>query len=112
MKMRRLRMMQSYKPKVLGLAIIALLVTLALPLTSYAQGRGRGHDRNGHSEWNSKKCGKFVNCHDARNGRWDGRGPSRSRWNRWAQGNNWRRRGDWRYSRNNSARYQRNGYVR
>ncbi len=27
----------------------------------------------------NKKCGKFVNCHDARNGRWDGRGPRGSR---------------------------------
>jgi hypothetical protein len=24
-----------------------------------------------------KKCGKFVNCHDARDGRVDGRGPDR-----------------------------------
>jgi hypothetical protein len=32
---------------------------------------GRGRDQN----W---KCGKFVNCHDARNGRWDGRGPNRN----------------------------------
>ena len=27
----------------------------------------------------NKKCGKFVNCHDARNGRIDGRGPRGTR---------------------------------
>ena len=55
--------------------------------TSFAQGRGRGNgqgrrndvfadrdyrgNRNRNENW---KCGKFVNCHEARDGRVDGRG--------------------------------------
>ncbi len=47
--------------------IVASIFLLALlPATSFSQGRGRGQD---------KKLDKFVNGHDARNGRWDGRGP-------------------------------------
>jgi hypothetical protein len=52
--------------------LFALILVLAMPLVSFAQGRGRGRGR-GLS--NLDKCGKFVNCHDARDGRWDGRGP-------------------------------------
>lgn len=58
--------------------IMALLVAIAIPAAALAQGRGRGHDRGrGNISWNKwdKKCGKFVNCHDARDGRLDGRGP-------------------------------------
>jgi hypothetical protein len=77
--------------------VAALLLAIAIPSTSLAQGRGhgRGHidgdwsnrDRSNRG-WRrtrsnlpnySKKCGKFVNCHDARAGRWDGRGPRRNR---------------------------------
>lgn len=52
------------------LAIASLILVTALPSFAAAQGRGRGrgHDKN----W---KCGVFVNCHDARDGRLDGRGP-------------------------------------
>ena len=52
------------------LVIASCFLLTALPAVAAAQGRGlaRGHDQS----W---KCGKFVNCHDARNGRWDGRGP-------------------------------------
>jgi hypothetical protein len=46
---------------------LAGLVLLALPVTNFAQGRGRGQ---------AKKFDKFVNGHDARDGRWDGRGPA------------------------------------
>ena len=49
---------------------------LALPVLASAQGRGRGWARGHDKSW---KCGKFVNCHDARNGRWDGRGPRANR---------------------------------
>ena len=45
-----------------------------------AQGNGRGHGRGrGHQNgWRfGNKCDKFVNCHDARDGRVDGRGPNR-----------------------------------
>ena len=56
--------------------LFALVVVLAMPVTSFAQGRGRGRGRGPDLD---KKCGKFVNCHDARDGRWDGRGPRGSR---------------------------------
>ena len=58
---------------VLKIAVLALLLAVGLPLEAMGQGRGR---RVGNGL--SKKCGKFVNCHDARDGRWDGRGPRRS----------------------------------
>ena len=56
--------------------LFALAVLLALSATSFAQGRGHGFGRGrGRGPDLFKKCGKFVNCHDARNGRLDGRGP-------------------------------------
>ena len=55
---------------------VIMIVTLSLPAFG-AQGRGRGRGL-------SKKSVKFVNGHDARDGRFDGRGPRlrrvRSRW--------------------------------
>jgi hypothetical protein len=85
-------------------AVAALLLAVAVPSTTLAQGKGRGRG-HGNGDWSNrvehsrsnrdwrdsigrnrnynrhydKKCGKFVNCHDARNGRWDGRGPRRNR---------------------------------
>ena len=61
---------------VLTAMLFALVVLLAAPATSLAQGRGRGHG-NGRGPDLNKKQAKFINGHDARNGRWDGRGPSR-----------------------------------
>jgi hypothetical protein len=52
------------------------ILLLALPAIASAQGRGHGWGRGGSDK--SWKCGKFVNCHDARDGRVDGRGPNRS----------------------------------
>jgi hypothetical protein len=46
---------------------LAMFVSLALSDVTFAQ-RGRGR-------FNDKKSGKFINGHDARDGRWDGRGP-------------------------------------
>lgn len=46
---------------------LAIIVNLALSDMAFAQ-RGRGR-------FNDKKAGKFINGHDARDGRWDGRGP-------------------------------------
>jgi hypothetical protein len=61
------------KPKTLRFALLAttlaIIVNLALSAVTFAHDkrwRGRGH---------SKKAGKFINGHDARDGRWDGRGP-------------------------------------
>jgi hypothetical protein len=56
----------------LTLAAVALLTFVSVGDVS-AQGRGRGH---GNGRWGNK-CDKFVNCHDARDGRWDDRGPRR-----------------------------------
>jgi hypothetical protein len=52
--------------------LLGLILLVAMPTLSFAQGRGRGRGRD-------KKIEKFVNGHDARDGRWDGRGPNRSR---------------------------------
>jgi hypothetical protein len=82
---------------------LAVVVNLALSIETFAQRRGR---------FNDKKAGKFINGHDARDGRWDGRGPRarfgdrrgrdrrfrfRDRWDRddWRdrrRGDDWRRR--------------------
>lgn len=85
-------------------AVAALLLTLAIPSATLAQGRGHGKG-HGNGDWSNridrdrstriwrnrsarnrnynrhygKKCGKFVNCHDARDGRIDGRGPRGTR---------------------------------
>lgn len=55
-------------------AIVASLLLLAAP-PAFAQGRGRGLGRGRDQSW---KCSIFVNCHDARDGRLDGRGPNRT----------------------------------
>jgi hypothetical protein len=57
-----------------SMIMLALLLTV-LPATASAQGRGHGHGGGGIFGSSHNKCGKFVNCHDARDGRWDGRGP-------------------------------------
>jgi hypothetical protein len=73
-------MRRSYnKRSILSLIILTLLLAVVIPATALGQGRGRGHGRGGIFGNPNNKCGKFVNCHDARNGRWDGRGPRRNR---------------------------------
>lgn len=108
-------------------AVAALLLAVAIPSTTLAQGRGQGRGR-GDGNWSNrvernrsnrnwrnrsanlpnynKKCGKFVNCHDARAGRWDGRGPRGNR-----LGNVWRNRmrnrnvnNTWRYRNRRTIR--------
>ena len=60
--------------RVLMLTLLAAaMITLMSVSDVSAQGRGRGH---GNGRWGNK-CDKFVNCHDARDGRWDNRGPRR-----------------------------------
>jgi hypothetical protein len=56
----------------LTVAAVALLTVISVGNVS-AQGHGHGH---GNGKWGNK-CEKFVNCHDARDGRWDNRGPQR-----------------------------------
>ena len=81
----------------LAVAAFALLMTLSVSDAS-AQGRGHGH---GNGKWDNgrgNKCDKFVNCHDARDGRWDNRGP--------------RQRLSWRSRRFENARFYRNQHGR
>jgi hypothetical protein len=71
---------------------MGLLLATAIPATALGQGRGRGQGRGnvGNIGWPTrttrvrhrnydKKCAKFKNCHDASEGRWDGRGPRGNR---------------------------------
>jgi|KBSSwiStaDraftv2_1062776.scaffolds.fasta_scaffold933880_2 hypothetical protein len=55
----------------LGILVVGLVLLFGASSDAMGQGRGR---RGSHFD---KKCEKFVNCHDARDGRWDGRGPNR-----------------------------------
>jgi hypothetical protein len=64
------------KPKKLNRNILMLVAGLilltAMPATNFAQGRSRNRGQQ-------KKLDRFVNGHDARDGRWDGRGPRSAR---------------------------------
>lgn len=54
----------------LWLLLLTIVFSLLVPAVGLAdQGRGRGRER---------KSEKFINGHDARDGRWDGRGPRRN----------------------------------
>jgi hypothetical protein len=75
------------------LIVASLFLLAAVPATSFGQGRGRGQE---------KKLDKFVNGHDARDGRWDGRGPGYSR--RSLIGNEMRRRRSNRFRNQNFVR--------
>lgn len=84
--------MKSTKGSKLAKAILfGLILVVAMPALTFAQGRGRGRGQD-------KKSEKFVNGHDARDGRWDGRGPNRS--------SNVSRNRRWR-NRDNDARFGR-----
>src|SRR5262245_66381952 len=48
---------------------LAIFVNLALSAVTF------DHDKRWRGRGNDKKAGKFINGHDARDGRWDGRGP-------------------------------------
>jgi hypothetical protein len=67
----------TVKRSLMLIVSLIMAVTLLLPACVSAQGRGHGRGL-------SKKSEKFVNGHDARDGRWDGRGPRprffRGRW--------------------------------
>jgi hypothetical protein len=62
----------SISRNVVGSAVLVLLMILSVSSDVLGQGRGRRVSRS------DRKCAKFVNCHDARDGRWDGRGPDRN----------------------------------
>ena len=73
---------------ILRLVTLGVVLLMAFPLTTFAQGRGRGRDkdfekserkRQKEFEKFERKREKFINGHDARDGRWDGRGPDRFR---------------------------------
>ena len=57
--------------KLFGILVLSLLMVVSVATDAMGQGRGRRASKL------DKKCAKFVNCHDARDGRWDGRGPDR-----------------------------------
>ena len=61
----------SISRNVVGSALLVLLMILTVSADVLGQGRGRRVSQM------DKKCAKFVNCHDARDGRLDGRGPNR-----------------------------------
>src|SRR5262249_43158091 len=58
----------SRKRAHLLMTIFVIACTLFASTTGFGQGRGHGRGLD-------KKAGKFINGHDARDGRWDGRGP-------------------------------------
>ena len=58
------------------LVLLSMFLLAILPALASAQGRGRGLGRGHDKSW---KCRIFVNCHDARDGRLDGRGPRANR---------------------------------
>ena len=60
------------KRSALWAVVLMLVVAVAAPVFAAApQGRGRGKGK----DKQEKKAEKFKNGHDARDGRWDGRGP-------------------------------------
>lgn len=104
-------MKPSTSTNLFGIVVISLLMIFAVSIEANAQGRGRRV-----SHWD-KKCSKFVNCHDARDGRWDNRGPRRSRFGfgnifgrnrRDRDSDRWERRRrhnrDWEHNRNSRHR--------
>ena len=64
-------MQRSTSKHLFGILVLGVLLVLGMSTDGMGQGRGR---RASNSD---RKCSKFVNCHDARDGRWDGRGPNR-----------------------------------
>ena len=88
--------MKSFTTKRVVLLVVSMIiaVTLLLPVSGSAQGRGQGRGL-------SKKSAKFVNGHDARDGRWDRGGPRRGVW-----------RGSWYYRRGHRHRWVRVGHRR
>jgi hypothetical protein len=81
-------MKQQRRQSFFAMIVLGLLLAIVLPTTALGQGRGRGRDKNNDSNFgwqrnklskHDRKCAKFRNCHDARDGRWDNRGPRANR---------------------------------
>ena len=72
--------------KLFGILVLSLLMVVSVATDAMGQGRGRRASRGF-----DKKCDKFVNCHDARDGRWDGRGPNRTNSFRHRRSRSWDR---------------------
>ena len=94
------------KRVLVGTTILSLFVALVMPSIAFAgQNRGRGQEKRDerrseridnrddrydredrddrdHNNYrrDKRKRAKFINGHDARDGRWDGRGPQHNRW--------------------------------
>lgn len=112
-------------------AVATLLLSVAIPSVTLAQGKGHGRG-HGNGDWSNrldrdrstsiwrnttrrnrhydKKCGKFVNCHDARAGRIDGRGPRGNRVGNIVWRNRWRNRNTTTVWRNRNGRTVRRVY--
>lgn len=71
LEFREEHMKLSTTRSVFSIALLAVLIMVSASIDAMGQGRGRRASRF------DRKCDKFVNCHDARDGRWDGRGPNR-----------------------------------
>lgn len=78
-----------------------LVFAVGAPTAALAQGKGKGRGRG-----QDKKAEKFKNGHDARDGRWDGRGPRGNRDDRYDDDDDDRYYND--DDRNDDYRYRRN----
>ncbi|MFS8084399.1 MAG: hypothetical protein ACMG6H_02125 [Acidobacteriota bacterium] len=89
------------------LVLVSLFLLASVPALASAQGRGRGRGQD-------KKLDKFVNGHDARDGRWDGRGPQASRVghrNRWGNSIYVPRNRHWGVDRDGDGDVDRNDFL-
>jgi hypothetical protein len=91
----------------IALVLASVFLLAVLPAMASAQGRGRGRGQD-------KKLDKFINGHDARDGRWDGRGPQVTRVrNRIYRGNSIYvpRNGQWGVDRDGDGDVDRNDFL-
>jgi hypothetical protein len=109
--------------KILVRLTLCVAIVCVANVAVFAQGRGRGNgngrrydvfadrdyrfNRRRNQNW---KCGKFVNCHDARDGRWDGRGRRRAT-GFWQNGNFFARGSNVGYRRYNTNDYWRRRHL-
>jgi len=109
--------------KILVRLALCVAIACVANVAAFSQGRGRGNgngrrfdvfagrDYRGNRRRNQNwKCGKFVNCHDARDGRWDGRGRRRAT-GFWQNGNSFARGSNVGYRRYNTNDYWRRRHL-